>query len=41
MDRFQEMQIFATVAQEQGFSAAARRLGLSAGFGEQWNQKPT
>ncbi|WP_285373470.1 LysR family transcriptional regulator [Pseudomonas sp. lyk4-TYG-107] len=30
MDRFQEMQIFATVAQEQGFSAAARRLGLSA-----------
>jgi DNA-binding transcriptional LysR family regulator len=30
MDRFQEMQIFATVAQEQGFSAAARRLSLSA-----------
>ncbi len=30
MDRFQEMQIFATVAQAQGFSAAARRLGLSA-----------
>ncbi|MBV4472673.1 MULTISPECIES: LysR family transcriptional regulator [Pseudomonas] len=30
MDRFQEMQIFAAVAQEQGFSAAARRLGLSA-----------
>lgn len=30
MDRFQEMQVFATVAQEQGFSAAARRLGLSA-----------
>ncbi|MFJ2280894.1 LysR family transcriptional regulator [Pseudomonas sp. NPDC087803] len=30
MDRFQEMHIFATVAQEQGFSAAARRLGLSA-----------
>lgn len=30
MDRFQEMQIFITVAQEQGFSAAARRLGLSA-----------
>lgn len=30
MDRFQEMQIFMAVAQEQGFSAAARRLGLSA-----------
>jgi DNA-binding transcriptional LysR family regulator len=30
MDRFQEMQVFATVAQEQGFSSAARRLGLSA-----------
>ena len=30
MDRFQEMQVFAAVAQEQGFSAAARRLGLSA-----------
>jgi DNA-binding transcriptional LysR family regulator len=30
MDRFQEMHIFTTVAQEQGFSAAARRLGLSA-----------
>jgi len=30
MDRFQEMQIFIAVAQEQGFSAAARRLGLSA-----------
>ncbi|WPN47224.1 MULTISPECIES: LysR family transcriptional regulator [unclassified Pseudomonas] len=30
MDRFQEMQIFATVAQMQGFSAAARHLGLSA-----------
>lgn len=30
MDRFQEMQVFAIVAQEQGFSAAARRLGLSA-----------
>lgn len=30
MDRFQEMQVFATVAQEQGFSAAARRLGMSA-----------
>ena len=30
MDRFQEMQIFAAVAQDKGFSAAARRLGLSA-----------
>lgn len=30
MDRFQEMQVFAAVAQAQGFSAAARRLGLSA-----------
>ncbi|SMQ28104.1 transcriptional regulator, LysR family [Pseudomonas helmanticensis] len=30
MDRFQEMHIFTTVAQEQGFSAAARRLGRSA-----------
>jgi len=30
MDRFQEMHIFTTIAQEQGFSAAARRLGLSA-----------
>ena len=30
MDRFQEMQVFAAVAQEQGFSAAARRLGMSA-----------
>ncbi|PAU58133.1 LysR family transcriptional regulator [Pseudomonas sp. PICF141] len=30
MDRFQEMQVFATVAQEQGFSTAARRLGMSA-----------
>lgn len=30
MDRFQEMHIFATVAQEQGFASAARRLGLSA-----------
>jgi DNA-binding transcriptional LysR family regulator len=30
MDRFQEMQVFAVVAQEQGFAAAARRLGLSA-----------
>ena len=30
MDRFQEMQVFSVVAQEQGFSAAARRLGLSA-----------
>lgn len=30
MDRFQEMQVFAAVAQEQGFSSAARRLGMSA-----------
>jgi DNA-binding transcriptional LysR family regulator len=30
MDRFQEMQVFAAVAQDQGFSAAARRLGMSA-----------
>ncbi|MGY2224150.1 LysR family transcriptional regulator [Pseudomonas gingeri] len=30
MDRFQEMQAFVAVAQEQGFSAAARRLNLSA-----------
>ena len=30
MDRFQEMQVFVAVAQDQGFSAAARRLGLSA-----------
>jgi DNA-binding transcriptional LysR family regulator len=30
MDRFQEMQVFAVVAQEQSFSAAARRLGMSA-----------
>ncbi|UWF49362.1 LysR family transcriptional regulator [Pseudomonas sp. N3-W] len=30
MDRFHEMQVFAAVAQEQGFSAAARRLGMSA-----------
>ncbi|QXI28548.1 LysR family transcriptional regulator [Pseudomonas vanderleydeniana] len=30
MDRFQEMQVFLAVAQEQGFSAAARRLNLSA-----------
>ncbi|MGF0240135.1 LysR family transcriptional regulator [Rhodococcus sp. IEGM1300] len=30
MDRFQEMQVFAAVAQDQSFSAAARRLGLSA-----------
>lgn len=27
MDRFQEMQVFISVAQEQGFAAAARRLG--------------
>ena len=30
MDRFQEMQVFAAVAQDQGFSVAARRLGMSA-----------
>ena len=30
MDRFQEMQVFIAVAQEQGFAAAARRLSLSA-----------
>ena len=30
MDRFQEMQVFAAVAQAQGFSAAARHLGMSA-----------
>ncbi|AWM89451.1 LysR family transcriptional regulator [Pseudomonas sp. 31-12] len=30
MDRFQEMQVFVAVAQDQGFSAAARRLGMSA-----------
>ncbi|VVN25185.1 LysR family transcriptional regulator [Pseudomonas fluorescens] len=30
MDRFREMQVFAAVAQHQGFSAAARRLGMSA-----------
>ena len=30
MDRFQEMQVFVAVAQEAGFSAAARRVGLSA-----------
>jgi len=30
MDRFQEMQVFVAVAQDAGFSAAARRLGLSA-----------
>lgn len=30
MDRFQEMQVFAAVVQAQGFSAAARRLGMSA-----------
>ncbi|MDD0972492.1 LysR family transcriptional regulator [Pseudomonas fontis] len=29
MDRFYEMQIFVTVAQEDGFAAAARRLGIS------------
>ncbi|MGJ7512978.1 LysR family transcriptional regulator [Pseudomonas baetica] len=30
MDRFQEMQIFVTVSQMQGFSSAARHLGVSA-----------
>ncbi|RXU66455.1 LysR family transcriptional regulator [Pseudomonas protegens] len=30
MDRFQEMQVFVCVAQEQGFAAGARRLNLSA-----------
>lgn len=30
MDRFQEMQVFMAVAHDQGFAAAARRLGLSA-----------
>lgn len=30
LDRFQEMQVFTAVAQEHGFSAAARRLGMSA-----------
>lgn len=30
MDRFQEMQVFVAVAQAQGFSAAARHLGMSA-----------
>lgn len=30
MDRFQEMQVFTAVVQDQGFSAAARRLGMSA-----------
>lgn len=29
MDRFQEMQIFITVAEEEGFAAAARRLNIS------------
>lgn len=29
MDRFQEMQIFMTVADEEGFAAAARRLNIS------------
>ena len=33
MDRFQEMQVFVAVAQDSGFSAAARRLGLSAASG--------
>jgi len=30
VDRFQEMQVFMAVAHDQGFAAAARRLGLSA-----------
>jgi len=30
MDRFQEMQVFLAVAEEQGFAAAARRLNMSA-----------
>lgn len=30
MDRFQEIQVFIAVAQEQGFAAAARRLNMSA-----------
>lgn len=30
MDRFQEMQVFLVVAEEQGFAAAARRLNMSA-----------
>ncbi|WP_347902869.1 LysR family transcriptional regulator [Pseudomonas purpurea] len=30
MDRFQEMQVFVAVAQDQGFSVSARRLGMSA-----------
>ncbi|GGE44788.1 LysR family transcriptional regulator [Halopseudomonas oceani] len=30
MDRFKEMQIFQAVAEEQNFSSAARRLGMSA-----------
>lgn len=29
MDRFQEMQVFLVVAEEQGFAAAARRLNMS------------
>nr|WP_298141288.1 LysR family transcriptional regulator [uncultured Pseudomonas sp.] len=29
MDRFQEMQVFLAVAEEQGFAAAARRLNMS------------
>lgn len=29
MDRFQEMQIFMAVAEEEGFAAAARRLKIS------------
>ncbi|MCX9149468.1 LysR family transcriptional regulator [Pseudomonas asgharzadehiana] len=30
MDRFQEMQVFVSVAEEEGFAAAARRLHISA-----------
>lgn len=29
MDRFQEMQVFMAVAEEEGFAAAARRLRIS------------
>lgn len=36
MDRFQEMQVFVAVADEQSFASAARRLNMSAPvlFGE-------
>ena len=30
MDRFQEMQVFVAVADEQSFASAARRLNMSA-----------